>query len=183
MKRAIKGISVLEMVLVLAAILGLIAVAARNYNQVATEQLALNAVRQVRVLTQTIHTRFDESASYAGLGPKLLVQIMPGGALLYDDNIDAFVSPWGAPMRVEPYAFAGVSNAGYAIDIERASPAACASMVTALAREFSEIDVGGEVIKKPSAGLGYQPPLEEITAVCAPGRSGREPPVVSFRGA
>ena len=102
--KPILGVTLLEVMLVLAIAAMIIVMSVRYYQTATASQQANAMMEQIEAIVAAADNLAQASGSYSGITTSNLTKLLPGGS---------FMTPWGMPITVSPYAanmFSIISN-------------------------------------------------------------------------
>jgi len=130
MKQAFKsistrGVTLLEIMLVLAVAAMIILMSVRYYQSATSNQQANSALQQIQGITASADTLAQSSGSYAAanVSTTTLAPLLPGGAA------NAFTTPWGTTITI-----GAITGSSYTVTLP-ATPAAVCTILTSRLRQ------------------------------------------------
>ena len=156
-KSFILGFTLIELMITLGVISALSAGTYVGYRIYQTREQTNTAVQSSRTLATTLMSTYGKTGSFANLSTQDIIHGKLSPSNLPVSN-QALKSPWGGSVTVSP----AVSNEAYAITWGQVPSGTCVNMASQLNRDFSAIQINGQVATKNQTPLN----IHQISQLC-----------------
>lgn len=151
--KSMLGVTLLEVMLVLAIAAMIIVMSVRYYQSASSSQQANTVLQQVQGIVAAADNLAQAKGSYSSVTSALLVTQLPGGSL---------TTPWGETISVS-----GFSQTTFLIDLQNVPSGVCPLLYSKLATN-NHFSIGGTPPVDPSTCNATGPTATQITYTSNP---------------